>query len=106
MVFIWLGIAALGGWWLYYFNRGELRSRFEGQVTEAPLGSRRRPLSIVALAMLNLAAVPWMLLSLWKASSPAAVRRGVARRARQARLSRVADRGHLHWDRAIAFVAV
>lgn len=66
MALMWLGIAALGGWWLYYLNRQEIRLRFRGGVAEALAAPSRRPLSIVVLATLSLFAVPWALFGIWK----------------------------------------
>lgn len=60
-----LAIAALGGWWLYYFNRQTVRSCF---LTDgAEYNGTGRPLSILLLAVFNLIGVPSCLLGLWMA---------------------------------------
>ena len=66
MAFMWLGIAALGGWWLYYFSRRGIRFCFQGGTAEAFAESSRRPTSIMVLAVLSFMGVPWMLFGLWK----------------------------------------
>lgn len=66
IVFLWLSTAGLGGWWLYYFNRRDIRARFEGHTIEAIANQSRRPLSILILAVLNLVALPTMLFGVFK----------------------------------------
>jgi hypothetical protein len=66
MVLIQLMIAALGAWWLYYFNRKPIRIRFDGGTSDGTQSSGR-PLSIVALAVLHLFGLPWMLVGTWMA---------------------------------------
>jgi hypothetical protein len=54
-------VAALGGWWLYYFNRAPVSERFSGQPAAALIGASetarqqaRVPISIVLIACLSL----------------------------------------------------
>ncbi len=61
MTSIWLAVAALGGVWLYYFNRRVVREAFarvdEGGLQAKPgllIGGRRVPVSITVIAGFNL----------------------------------------------------
>jgi hypothetical protein len=65
MVLIGLAIAGLGGWWLYYFSRNAIRARFESETSSGIANASGRPLSLVALAILNLFGLPWMLVGAW-----------------------------------------
>lgn len=67
MVLIQLAIAGLGGWWLYYFNRGEIKLGFAGAVYGDAEAASRRPLSIGLLSILNFIGLPWMLVGAWLA---------------------------------------
>lgn len=59
-----LTLAALGGWWLYYFNRQDIRAWFDGKTATGMANSSGRPLSITILAVFNLLALPgcWLML--------------------------------------------
>lgn len=56
-------IAALGGVWLYYFNRRSIRSAFAGEKLERE--TDRRPLSVVVLAGLSFLGVRFNLFCIW-----------------------------------------
>jgi hypothetical protein len=67
MVLIQLAIAGLGAWWLYYFNRSEIKLHFAGAVYGGAEAASPRPLSIALLSILNFIGVPWMLSGAWLA---------------------------------------
>jgi hypothetical protein len=62
-----LALVALGAWWLYYFNRGDIKLRFEGRTTGAATLMSRRPISIAILSIFNLIGSSIMLLLAWNA---------------------------------------
>ena len=65
MALMQLALAALGAWWLYYFNRAQTKLRFAGEMNGEATEAGRRPLSIAILAVLSLFGVPWMLVAAW-----------------------------------------
>ena len=66
-----LALVALGAWWLYYFNRTDVKLRFAGQVTGTAILIGRRPLSIAILSIFYLLGSSVMLLLVWIAPSVA-----------------------------------
>jgi hypothetical protein len=66
-VLIQLAVAALGAWWLYYFNQTKVTLLFKGQSSDDTKASGRRPLSITVLSVLTLVGLPWMLVGAWMA---------------------------------------
>jgi hypothetical protein len=63
-----LMVVGLGGWWLYYFNRKDIRAWFQGKTATGMANGSSGPLSITVLALLNLLALPFVLVEAWKAS--------------------------------------
>ncbi len=66
-----LALVALGAWWLYYFNRTDIKLRFAGQVIGTAILIGRRPLSIAILSIFYLLGSSVMLLLVWIAPSVA-----------------------------------
>ena len=67
MAVMMLAVAALGGWWLFYFTRANIKQRFEGAHAGDVTSMSRRPLSIAILSVWSFIGIPFMLVGAWMA---------------------------------------